>query len=323
MIKKINIKTDETGDRLDSYLAKQFSNLSRSYLAKQIKEGGVTVNSKLVKSSYKLNPLDQIELNFTIQQEEKRILPEKIDLDIIYEDENVIVLNKKPGIVVHPAAGNTKGTLVNALLQYFPKIKEAVYQKGNVVSEQRPGLVHRLDKDTSGIMIVAKNSRAMHSLSRQIQNRTIKKIYWALCCGWPKNSKGRLINYLGRHPKNRKMIADIGKDKGKEAISDYEVLQYLEDKAGNRVSLIEFDIKTGRTHQIRVQANIIGTPVLGDSVYGDKHCINLSKKLNVERQMLHAKILEITLPGDQKKSVFKAPLPEDFNSRLENLKVIQ
>ncbi len=320
MIKKIKIQSDEAGERIDSYLSSKLPEFSRSYFSKLIKEEKVIVSKKTVKPSYKVNAGDSIEVNLVSKTIEEGIAPEKINLDIIYEDKNVIVINKQPGIVVHPAAGNTSGTLVNALLDYFPEIREAVYEKGDIVSEQRPGLVHRLDKDTSGVLIVAKNKRAMHSLSKQIQNRTVKKIYLALCCGWPKNSEGRLINHLGRHPKNRKMMADIGKEKGREAISDYKVLRYLEDSIGNKISLIEFNIRTGRTHQIRVQAKLIGTPVIGDGVYGNKHCLILSKKLNAARQILHAKTLAITLPGNNKPSIFEAPLPEDFSLVLKSLK---
>lgn len=320
MIKKIEVKFDEAGERLDSFLAIRLPELSRSHLSNLIKKEMVTVNGTSAKPSYKISSSDLIELNIAEKSKKEGIAPEKINLDIIYEDKNVIVINKQPGIVVHPAAGNTSGTLVNALLDYFPEIKKALYEKGNIVSEQRPGLVHRLDKDTSGVLIVAKNERAMHSLSKQIQNRTVKKIYLALCCGWPKNSEGRLINYLGRHPKNRKMIADIGKEKGREAISDYKVLQYFEDNQHNRISLVEFNIKTGRTHQIRVQASMIGIPVLGDQFYGNKHCNGLSKKMGIKRQLLHAKTLEISLPGDAKHSIFEAPLSSDFKSVLDDLK---
>jgi len=320
MTKKIEVKPNEAGERLDSFLVIKLPKFSRSKLSNLIKKDMITINGTNTKPSYKISSLDLIELNIDEKQKEEGIAPEKINLDIIYEDENVIVVNKQPGIVVHPAAGNTSGTLVNALVNYFPKIREAVYEKGNFMSEQRPGLVHRLDKDTSGVIIVAKNEKAMHSLSRQIQNRTVKKVYLALCCGWPKNSEGRLINYLGRHPKNRKMIADIGEEKGREAISDYKVLQYLEDNRHNRVSLVEFNIKTGRTHQIRVQASLIGIPVLGDQFYGNKHSDDLSKQMDVKRQLLHAKILEISLPGNAKHTIFEAPLPNDFKSVLNDLK---
>lgn len=319
MKKKITVGKSGAGERVDSFLAKKFPEYSRNYFSNLIDEKNVLVNSKSVKSSYKLKAGDNISVEF-VEKEANELKAEEIALDIIYEDDNVIVLNKKPGIVVHPAAGNKTGTLVNALLYHFPKIKEAVYKKDNQISNQRPGLVHRLDKDTSGVMIVAKNARAMHSLSRQIQNRSIKKIYWALCSGWPKNDEGNLVNYLGRHPKNRKLIADIGKEKGRESISYYKVLRYLKDDKENKICLVEFDIKTGRTHQIRVQSAIMGNPVIGDKAYGNKQCLKISEELGADRQLLHAKSLSITLPGDTKQSAFKAPLPEDFKNILDKLK---
>jgi len=339
MTNKIIVKENEAGERLDIFLAMAFSEYSRSYFSKLIKEELVKVNNSSVKASYLITCGDKIEINF-VEEKSSDVLPEKIKLNIIYENDDVIVLNKQSGIVVHPAAGNKTGTLVNALLYHFPKIKEAVYQKENEISRQRPGLVHRLDKDTSGVMIVAKNSRAMHSLSRQIQsvstpvspmasqggrpsldgNRTIKKIYWALCCGWPKEDSGKLVSYLGRHPKNRKLIADIGEKKGKEAVSYYKVLHYFKDEHNNKISLIEFNIKTGRTHQIRVQISNLGCPVLGDNSYTNKSCLELSERLQIKRQLLHAKLLEITLPGDSKPSTFEAQLPEDFSNVLNLLR---
>lgn len=320
MNKKIIVKENEAGERLDIFLTKYFDDHSRSYFGKLIKEKLVKVNNFSTKPSYTTNHGDEISINFR-NDTIKETLPEKIKLHIIYEDENVIVLNKQPGIVVHPASGNTTGTIVNALLDYFPKIKDAVYEKGVQVSEQRPGLVHRLDKDTSGVMIVAKNTETMRFLSKQIQNHTTKKIYWALCFGWPKNETGELINYLGRSPKDRRMITDVGKDRGRKAISYYKVLKYLKDKKGNKSSLIEFNIKTGRTHQIRVQSAKMNNPILGDLVYGNKISIKISKEMKIERQMLHAKTLSITLPNNTKHSVFDAPVPDDFESVLNKLLV--
>lgn len=318
-MKIISITESEAGERVDSFLAKKFPEYSRNYFSNLIADKNVSVNSKSVKSSYKLKVGDQISVEF-VEKEANELKAEEIALDIIYEDDDVIVLNKKPGIVVHPAAGNASGTLVNALLNYFPAIKHAVYDEASEVSKIRPGLVHRLDKDTSGVMIVAKNARAMHSLSRQIQNRSIKKVYWALCSGWPKNDEGNLVNYLGRHPKNRKLIADIGKEKGRESISYYKVLRYLKDDKENKICLVEFDIKTGRTHQIRVQSAIMGNPVIGDKAYGSKQCLKISEELGATRQLLHAKSLSVSLPGDTKQSVFDAPLPEDFKNILDKLK---
>lgn len=304
--------------RIDQFLAKHYPDYSRSYFRNLITQNKISVNSKEVKPSYKLKAGDKIKIDFVEISKDYDLKPANIKLDIIYENDDVIVINKQPGIVVHPATGNKDNTLVNALVNYFPKIKEAVYNKDSEVSKVRPGLVHRLDKDTSGVMIVAKNARAMHSLARQIQNRDVVKKYLAICYGWPKKEKGTLTNFLGRHAKNRKMIAEVGENKGKIAVSDYKLIKNFEiDRA--KISLLEFDIKTGRTHQIRVQAKTIGCPVLGDQVYGSKDSIKLSKRLNANRQMLHAKELIITLPGDTKISKFEAPITPDFERVLEKI----
>ena len=321
-MKTLKITNDHEEERIDKYLSSQYPDLSRSFISSQIKDGNVLVNSKSIKSSYKLSCDDNISINFDTEIINPEILGEDIKLDIIFENKDVIVINKQPGMVVHPAAGNKTGTLVNALIHYFPKITSAVYEKGNPVSENRPGLVHRLDKDTSGVIIVAKNSRTMHSLSKQIQNRTVKKKYLALCYNWPKLPSATLINYLGRHPYNRKHIADIGKENGKEAISDYEVLKYFTFN-NEKISLIEFSIKTGRTHQIRVQSSKIGCPVLGDDFYNNKQSQIVSNLLNVKRQLLHAEQLHIALPGDTKLSQFIAPLPEDFTSTIDQLTLVE
>ncbi len=309
----------EAGDRVDKILSENFPDYSRNYFAKLIKLKLATVNDQPIRSSYILKVNDTIEINFLDQENDQLEPASNIPLKIIYEDKDVIVVNKDPGIVVHPAAGHAQDTLVNALLQYYPQISDAVYDKDSEISVLRPGIVHRLDKDTSGVIIVAKNRRAMHSLSRQIQNRTISKKYLALCLGWPKNQENTLINHLGRSPKNRKLIADIGQEKGKEAISNYQVKKQYLTKSNKKISLIEFDIKTGRTHQIRVQASMIGHPVLGDQFYGNKTSEELSQKLGINRQMLHAYELKITLPGNNKATPFTAELPEDFEAVLKQL----
>jgi 23S rRNA pseudouridine1911/1915/1917 synthase len=277
----------------------------------------VLVNSKVVKPSYKLKTSDDIIVTFR-EKIQKELSPENIPLNIIFENDDVIVLNKPAGLVVHPAHGNAEGTLINALLNYFPPIKSAIYNQDNEVSRLRPGLVHRLDKDTSGVIIIAKNARALHSLSKQIQNRTVKKVYIALCAGRPSRDEGRLVNYLGRNPKDRKKMADIGIDKGKEAVSDYQVVKaYSFDNQA--ICEIEFDIKTGRTHQIRIQSSIAGFPVLGDDFYGSKTSHKITVVLGIKRQMLHAKSLTITLPDDNKPTTFEAPLPDDFTEAVNKL----
>ena len=317
-IKKIIVK--EPGIRLDQYLNQEFTDYSRSYFQSLIRSQGVLVNKKASKPSYVISSGDEVEINFIEITLNSRPEPEDIKLNIIYEDKNVIVVNKPVGLVVHPAAGNKSGTLVNALIHYFPKIRNAVYEKGNAVSELRPGLVHRLDKDTSGVLIVAKNSRSMHSLAAQIQKRTIKKIYIAFCAGWPIEEKGTLLNYLGRDPKDRRKIADIGQEKGREAISHYEIIEYYNDKFGNKLSLIEFEIKTGRTHQIRIQSKLIGHPVLGDQFYNTKESERISRDNKIGRQLLHAQKLTVYLLDKKDPITFEADMPTDFVSLLANIK---
>lgn len=312
MNKIITVKKIEIGERIDSFLAKKMPEFSRSHYASMLKSAAILVNNTEEKSSYKIKENDQIKITIS-DQKNSEILPENIKLDIVYENENVIVINKQPGIVVHPATGNPKGTLVNALLAYYPEIKNAVIEKGNTLSESRPGVVHRLDQDTSGVMIFAKNLETMHFLSKQIKDRKIEKTYLALCYGWPKKDHDQVVSYLGRHPKNRKMMTDVGESKGKKAVSNYKVSQYFsinKDKA----SLIEFNIQTGRTHQIRTQAKALGFPVIGDLIYNSKDSVRLSKGLGAKRQLLHSYKLVITLPNNDKPSEFIAPIHPDLES---------
>lgn len=312
----ITIKSTEMGERIDKILSLRFLEYSRNYFVDLIKSQKVLVNKKSIKPSYIVKVGDNIEIEFTELNKIGEAKGEKIDLNIIHEDSDVLVINKQPGIVVHPAAGHAGGTLVNAIINHFPAIKDVVYDKTNAISLTRPGLVHRLDKDTSGVIIVAKNNRAMHSLSLQIQHHDAQKTYYAICYGWPKDEKGHLVSYLGRHPKNRKKIADIGQKNGREAVSDYKLVKLFDTPVG-KFSLIEFNIKTGRTHQIRVQASNMGNPVLGDDFYGNKLSDTLSYKLNIKRQLLHARELKIALPGNTKLTTFEAPLPDDFESVLK------
>lgn len=305
------------GERIDKFLSLKLPEYSRNYFVESIKESKITINNKSIKPSYIVKVGDSVEIEFVEAKRTTEARGENIDLNIIYEDKDVLVINKQPGLVVHPSAGHSGGTLVNAIINYFPAITNAVYDKDSEISKLRPGLVHRLDKDTSGVIIVAKNARSMHSLSKQIQNHHAQKTYYAICYGWPKNESGQIVSHLGRHPKNRKKIANIGAKNGKEAISNYSLIKHYETTLG-KFSLIEFDIKTGRTHQIRVQASDMGNPVLGDDFYGNKLSETLSLKLNIKRQLLHAKALEIKLPGKNNISIFNAPLPQDFNRILNN-----
>ena len=299
------------GERLDKFLAGRFLKYSRSYLQKLIENNSVSVNGDAVKSNQILKVGDRIEIKFDKQSKKIDLKPANIKLDILFENNDIIILNKPAGLVVHPAAGNYDNTLVNALLNHFPSIISARHDESDI-SKIRPGIVHRLDKDTSGVLIAAKNQRALRLISKQIKNRNVKKIYLALCFGWPRSEKGRITSYLGRHHKNRKVISDIGIEKGKEAVSNYRLIKKWEI-SGFKISLIEFNIKTGRTHQIRYQAKSIGIPLLGDFIYGTKDSILFSKKMKIRRQLLHAKEISFYLPGDNKLSHFSAPTPADFN----------
>lgn len=226
MTNNIILKSDRAGERLDAFLGSRLSDYSRNFWQNKIFSGEVLVNGEREKPSYKLKSGDQIEINLQEDAGEIDHLAAKdIPLEIIYEDDEVIVINKSAGLVVHPAHSHDDDTLVNALIAHFPKIKEAVFEENNPVSTLRPGLVHRLDKDTSGVMIVAKTGRAIHSLARQIQNRTIQKLYLALLSGCPKNESGIIENYLGRHPRDRKIFTILPKEKGRIAISKYQVLK--------------------------------------------------------------------------------------------------
>jgi 23S rRNA pseudouridine1911/1915/1917 synthase len=311
----------EEAERLDKFLASRFSNYSRSYFQRLIESGHVLVNKNQQKSRYFLRKNDSIEINFVKFKNEFSLNPSNIELDVIYENDDIIAINKQAGLVVHPAIGNIDGTLVNALLKKYPRLIDVVLDKNSEISRSRPGIVHRLDKDTSGIILVAKNKKALVSLFKQIKNRVVRKIYWALCYGWPKEKQGRIISYLGRNPKNRKMVTNLGQETGKEAISVYRVIKYLVDNKNDRYSIVEFNIQTGRTHQIRYQAASIQLPIMGDRVYGSKNSINASNLHNVGRQMLHAKHIEFYSPGDTNLTVLEAPLPKDMKSIIDNFDI--
>jgi len=317
MIKKIKILNDE-GERLDKFLASRFSNYSRNYFQHLIDSDNVLVNGLPQKSKFVLNKNDQIQIKFMQSKSDYKLNPSEIELDVIFENEDVLAINKQAGLVVHPATGNLEGTLVNALIYKYPEIVNVVYDKNSAISQSRPGIVHRLDKDTSGIILIAKNKRALVSLSKQIKNRSVRKIYWAICFGWPKQKQGRIISYLGRNPKNRKEVTNLGPADGKEAVSVYRIIKYLNDNKDNHFSLVEFNIKTGRTHQIRYQAASINLPVMGDRVYGSKKSISLSNSYNISRQLLHAKHIEFYLPGNTKLTALEAPIPKDMELIINN-----
>lgn len=291
--------------RLDHFLVTQLPDHSRSFLQKLIKEGMVRVDGKAVtKNGYKLDDGMEVEVRIP-PPAPSDLVPEKIALDILYEDERVIVVNKAPGMVVHPAAGHDSGTLVHAVLGHAPDIE-------GIGGERRPGLVHRLDKDTSGVIILAKDDQAHRFLQAQFKQREVEKYYLALVNGSPPTPTGRVETPIGRDPKNRKRMAVVAEGKGREALSEYRTVESYKQH-----SLLEVKILTGRTHQIRVHMAFLKCPVVGDALYGLR-----KDELGAGRQMLHAARLSLQLPGEEEARVFEAAMPEDFAVVLEGLRVV-
>ncbi|KPU43991.1 ribosomal large subunit pseudouridine synthase D [Oxobacter pfennigii] len=292
---------DTSGIRIDLYLSKSMEDVTRSYIQKLIEDKKVLVNQKTVKSNYKINENDIIEVDIP-QPVELKIEAQEIDLDILYEDDDLIVINKPQGMVVHPAPGNYSGTLVNALLKKCTNLS-------GINGVLRPGIVHRIDKDTSGVLLAAKNDLAHKSLAAQIKDHTVNRRYIAMVEGVIKNDSGIIEGSIGRHARDRKKM-DVIKG-GKPAITHFKVLDRY-----NGYTLIEAKLETGRTHQIRVHMSHIGYPVVGDPVYGYKN-----QKFNLKGQALHAYILGFNHPRSGVYMEFAAPLPEYFNELIEKIKM--
>lgn len=287
------------GMRLDRFVAAEISELSRTYLQALIDEGNVRVDGQVRRAAFKITPGQRVTVDVP-ETAVVDILPEDIPIDVLYEDADVIVLNKSAGMVVHPAPGHGSGTLVNALLHHYPDI--------SIAGSTRPGLVHRLDKDTSGVMVVARNDRAHTSLVAQWQDRTVDKHYIALVAGGIEEAEATIDAPIARDPANRMRMA--ARRDGKEAVSHFVVKERFRDAA-----LLDVSIETGRTHQIRVHLAMIGHPVLGDLLYANSRSRALAATHGVERQMLHASSLGFALPGGERRS-FCAPLPEDIESAI-------
>lgn len=288
-------------ERLDKYISKQKIEISRVMVQKLIEENQILVNNKPQKASYKVQTGDEIIINIP-EAKETNLKSQDIPLDIIYEDDDILVINKPKGMVVHPAVGNPDGTLVNAVMAHC---------KGNlsgIGGELRPGIVHRLDKDTSGLIIVAKNDKAHINLSEQIQNRKVKKVYLALVRGTIPENEATINMPIARSTKDRKKMA-VDK-KGKVAITHFKVLKRFE-----KYTYLEVTIETGRTHQIRVHMAEIGHPVVGDYTYS-----NGKNEFNIQGQMLHAKSLDFKHPITGKQMHCEAPLPDYFTEILNKLK---
>ena len=294
------IVVDEQNLRLDTYITSKSSNISRVMVQKLIESGNITVNSKKKKTSYKVQIGDIIEINIPKPRNAK-IKPEDIPIEIVYEDDDIVVVNKPKGMVVHPANGNPNGTLVNAVMAACKGTLSGIG------GEIRPGIVHRLDKDTSGLLIIAKNDKAHINMSNQIKNREVRKKYIALVRGIVNEDEATINMPIGRSTKDRKKMS-VRKD-GKEAITHFRVI-----KRYNKYTLLEIKIDTGRTHQIRVHMAEIGHPVVGDMVYS-----NGKNEFGIEGQMLHAKSLEFKHPVTGKMMNLEADLPQYFKEVLNEL----
>ena len=297
MILKIN--HEDVGSRLDKFLLSNFPEKTRSHIKHWIEDGIVFVNNNKVKAGYIIKVNDIIEVGEVVE----KVLssePQDIPIDIVYEDKDIAVINKPQGMVVHPAVKNFDNTLVNALMFKLDSLS-------SINGVIRPGIVHRLDKDTSGLLVVAKNDKAHVNLSKQIASKECRRIYWALVDGVVK-SDGEISTYIGRDPKNRLKMAVV--DKGKTAHTLYRVVDVFD-----KYTLVEFELKTGRTHQIRVHSSHIHHPIVGDKLYNTNKC-----KFNLEGQLLHAKKLILTHPTTNEIMSFESELPDYFSNVLKTLK---
>lgn len=294
---------EDAGERIDAYLASCLSNLSRSYLQKILKAGGVTVAGKPVRASFRLFEGAEIRLDIP-EEQEPNILPEDIPLDILYEDNELLVVNKPKGMVVHPAAGHYSHTLVNALMYHCRG------QLSGINGVLRPGIVHRIDKDTTGVLVVCKTDLAHRSLAEQLAVHSITRKYRAIAYGLFKEDAFTVEGNIGRHPVERKKMA-VHVRNGKPAVTHVQVLERLKG-----FSYVECSLETGRTHQIRVHLASVGHPLLGDELYGPKKC----PVAGLQGQTLHAMVLGFRHPVTDEYLEFTAPLPEYFQKLLKKLR---
>ena len=316
---KLRVKTEEK-NRLDLYLAKNLENLSRSQIKKIIMAGHLKINDQTItEPSKKISIGDSILLEIANIKKDK-IFPQKMGFEIIHEDEDIVLINKPPGLVVHPGAGNLDHTLVNGLLYLF---KNNLSDLGGGI---RPGIVHRIDKDTSGVIVVAKNNYCHSKLSSQFEKHTIKRKYEALIWGVLRPLNGKIENKIGRSNYNRQKMA-VRINKGKKAITNYKTIKVFQNKNVPTISLVELILETGRTHQIRVQMAHKGNPVLGDKIYGGQKLkfknidLELEKKIkSFNRQALHAQYLEFFHPKNGNIVKYQANQPEDFKNLIDILK---
>ena len=303
----------DKGARIDKFLAESLGE-SRSFAAKLIEGGAVTVNGKVAAKNYKMAAGDVVEAILP-EPELCEALPEDIPLDIIHEDEDIIVINKPKGMIVHPATGIYTGTLVNALMYHC---KDSLSGIGGVI---RPGIVHRIDKDTSGLLVVAKNDEAHISLSEQLKTHTVSRIYHAIAVGYVKDDEGTITKPIGRHPTDRKKMAVITdpSQRAREAITHYTVMERFATPTG-RFTYVKCKLETGRTHQIRVHMSSTGHPLVGDTVYGGGNTkFEATNAANIQGQCLHAKCLDLIHPRTGEQMRFECELPDSFKALLEKL----
>ena len=299
----LNFRFDrQTPERLDKFLVEQLQEFSRSRIQGLITAGLVDVNGRAAK---KAGQTLESGFNVTIRippSAPTDLVAENIPLNIAFENDDLIVINKPAGMVVHPAAGHSSGTLVNAMLGYDPDIE-------GIGGQERPGIVHRLDKETSGLIMIAKNERAHRWLQDQFRLRKVDKSYLALVDGKPPTPSGRVETHIGRDPSHRKRMAIVSESRGREAISEYKTIETFRHH-----TLLEFHPLTGRTHQIRLHCTFLGCPIVGDEVYGKK-----KPSIDIDRHFLHAYRLKIILPGEKDSRLFEAPLPDELERVLISL----
>ncbi len=321
----IKVEKGQVTMRVDKFVMMRIANSTRTKIQNACDAGFVLVNGKPTKSNYKIKPLDEISIMLTVPPRTSEILPENIPLNITYEDDYLAIINKKHGMVVHPAYGNYTGTLVNALMYHFKNLPTSKTKLNNDLYLDRPGLVHRIDKNTSGILIIAKTELAMTRLAKDFYDRTMDRKYLAICWGDLKEDEGTIVANVGRDLKNRKVMYAFpeGSEHGKHAVTHYKVLERF-----GYITLVECKLETGRTHQIRVHFKSIGHPLFNDNEYGGdvilkginsakykqfiQNCFDL-----LPRQALHAKTLGITHPITGEKLFFDSPVPDDMQALLE------
>ena len=297
MKKVFEIEKEDEGKRLDIFISEKISDFTRSYIKNMIEKDNVFVNGKNVKAGFKLKENDKVEIDI-LPPEKLEAKAENVEFEIVYEDEDLLVINKPQGLVVHPCSSTKSGTLVNGLLA---KVKDLSGINGVL----RPGIIHRLDKNTSGLMLVAKNDFSHKILSEQIKNKTCHRTYYALVDGHFKENEGRIETFIDRNKKDRKKMAVS--DSGKWAITDYKVLKEFQ-----KYSLVQFDLQTGRTHQIRVHSAYLGHPVVGDDVYGKKIS-------SLNGQLLHSKKISFVHPSTNQIMTFECDLLDYFENFIEKL----